>query len=471
MSDGDVRIDTASSTQWWVEWVEVLIRNVDQDNSDDALEFCENAMEAWRADLSPENKPPIGSPGALIVAEAMRAVVQSTADVGFDYVHTTDSRDRLTREVVQQSLRAALSEILDEGRSWLTEGAPPPADEIDRRIQTAKDHVERIQKAGQDQMDKDGADDADAAADPYGAVLGYVDPSVDAAITFTKLCSFSKEEDEKYRLAHERLRKMIDSELLRHISDECDRFCDILVETLRDISDRRIALSDQDAFDERRRRLRSALISFTSAIHSHKDQSIRAVRDQFGRKSAEEQKVLGLFDNLLTSSFAYRWLMKMRDALLHGDINAFKIHLSAQLDSEGEANVFMDRSYMLSFTKEARDKWLKRKELEDMTTDPSVLDMIKNVQPLISDLQDELDAVLYPHVASDAATIRELISRFGGRVGMYALQSGPGFTRRLRIPPCAFLAPRVLAFADSYEGTNPPNRRKGVESFIVRTTG
>jgi hypothetical protein len=32
-----------------------------------------------------------------------------------------------------------------------------------------------------------------------------------------------------------------------------------------------------------------------------------------------------------------------------------------------------------------------------------------------------------------------------------ALQTGPGFTRRLGVPPFHRLAPRVLVFADSYE--------------------
>jgi len=39
--------------------------------------------------------------------------------------------------------------------------------------------------------------------------------------------------------------------------------------------------------------------------------------------------------------------------------------------------VYMDREYMLQFTKQTRKKWLKRSELEAMTSDPSVLDMIK----------------------------------------------------------------------------------------------
>jgi hypothetical protein len=112
----------------------------------------------------------------------------------------------------------------------------------------------------------------------------------------------------------------------------------------------------------------------------------------------------------------------------------------------------MDRGYMLQFTREARNKpWLKRSELEQMTSDPSVLDMIKALQPEMGQLQEKLDAIPYPNVADDAATIRELIGRFEGRQGLHALQDGPGFTRRTGIPPLHRLAPRVVTFADKYK--------------------
>jgi hypothetical protein len=86
-----------------------------------------------------------------------------------------------------------------------------------------------------------------------------------------------------------------------------------------------------------------------------------------------------------------------------------------------------------------------------MTVDPSVLDMIQAIQPLMGRLQEKLDAILYPNVADDATVVKELIGRFNGRRGLYALQNGPGFTRRNLAPPLRRLAPRVLAFADTYQ--------------------
>ena len=53
---------------------------------------------------------------------------------------------------------------------------------------------------------------------------------------------------------------MLDSELLGHISDESDRFLDQLVLILEDLRDNKIGIFDWDAWDERRRKVRSALM-------------------------------------------------------------------------------------------------------------------------------------------------------------------------------------------------------------------
>lgn len=442
--------DEATQLVGWVALAESFLADLDRLPGDDPMSFCESATDAWQEQLPKGPRPSPNGPAALLIIDICVDLLQVASDAARDFVDTPDVRDRMTVETARERAREALTATVEEASGWLA-GKPPETPEIERRKSVATSRLEDMQAEAEAQMTKDDADDARAAADPFGAILGYNSSNVDAAIIFTKVCSFTEREDVRYREAHERLRKMVDSELLRHVSDESDRFLDVVMAVLTDIVERRLSLSDQDAFDERRRQIRSALISFSSAIHSHREQSIRAARDKFGRNSAELLRVKGLFDELLESSFEYGWLNKMRDALLHGDINAFKMRLQASLDRENKADVLMDREYMLQFTKEAREKWLKRKELEDLEADPSVFDMIKTVQPLLVELQDRVDAIQYPDVAADTEIIRELIGRFNGRRGLYALQSGPGFTRRLKVPPYNLLAPRVLMYAQGYE--------------------
>jgi hypothetical protein len=402
----------------WIGRLKAFTAALDDIEGNDATDFCDNACEAWQEAALPTVTSP--SPSALVIFEALTALAKAATTVWADWKDTPDVRDRYTRETAQQLVKDALEGVLSAYKPWLSDGLPP-SDQIQQRFREVAADVKEIMDAiAQMRADMD-AQDAEAEADPYGAILVHLDPSRSDAPIFEKVCSLTEEEDKRYRDAYERLRKMLDSELLGHISDESDRFLNQLVSILEDLRDNKIGIFDEDAFDERRRKVRSALISFTSALQSHEDQTIRAVRDTFGRRTPQEQAVLGLFNDLKANSFDYRWLLEMRDALLHGDINAFKYDFAARLHGENAVNVYMDRQYMFDFTKEARNKpWLKRGELQDRKSDPSVLNMIQTIQPLMGPLQEKLDQLLYPDAGEDAATVRELLARYPDKRGQRA---------------------------------------------------
>jgi hypothetical protein len=456
MEDDEVR-----RVQDWIELLEAFATSLDEIDGESATDLVNNALEAIQAVVMPHIIP-AQTPAMLLALEAVSAVTQATTDVIMDWADTPDVRDRYTRRTAQLHLKNALEEVLLAGRCWLAEDLPT-ADEVQQRIAAAAKRVQEAMELLAVRNAEHDAQDAEAEADPYGAILVHLDPSRSDAPIFEKVCSLTEDDNKRYRLAYERLRKMLDSELLEHVSDESDRFLGQLASIIEDLRDNKIGIFDEDALDERRRRVRSALISFTSALQCHEEQTIRAVRDTFGRRTPEEQAVLGLFNDLKANSFEYRWLLEMRDALLHGDINAFKYDFAARLRGENAVNVYMDLQYMYQFTKETRNKpWLKRSELQDRNSDPSVLDMIEVVQPLMGPLQEKLDRTLYPDAGEDAATVRELLDRYPDKQGQRALQNGPGFTRRNMCPPLSPLAPRVLAFAASFQGwgTMRPSTRR-----------
>jgi hypothetical protein len=408
----------------WIGRLEAFASLLDDTQGTKAIDFCENACDAWQQTVSSDPPPPT-SPAVLIVLETFRALAQVMLAVALDDANTPDVRDRMTRDLAQADLKDVLDGIRRDGERWLNEGMPSD-EEIKQRTAAVGASLRAAQDEGAKQMEKEAADEAEAAADPYGAVLGYRDPTHDVPIIFTKLCSFTADEDKRYCKAYERLRRMLDSELFQHISDESDRFCDVLMGIVRDLQASRIPVFDEDTWDERTRKVRSVLISFTAALQIHQEQTINAAKKTFGRNAPQAQAVKDLFDDLRKTSFDYGWLEALRDALQHGDINAFKYDVAASLHGEPAVNVYMDREFMLDFTKESRNKpGLKRRELQAMASDPSVLDIIKAIQPLMGRLQEKLDAILYPHLAEDAGVVKELIGRFEGKQGLYALQNGP----------------------------------------------
>jgi hypothetical protein len=437
------------NVQDWIGRLDEFVSSLDDIEGENATDFADNALEAWQHLTLPSVTG--ATVPALVIFEALNAIAKASTTVAMDWADTPDVRDRYTRDSAQQLVNDALDEVLSDCSRWLSEGLPAP-DEIQQRFTAVAAEIkESMDVLGRRTAEMD-AEDAEAAADRYGAILLHRDPSRSDAPIFEKVCSFTEEENKRYCDAYERLRRMIDSELLQHISDESDRLCDVLVGVLRELQSQRVSLTDQDAMDERRRRIRSALISFTAALQIHEYQTVRSARQALGLDRSQVEEVKALFAELKRTSFEYRWLEALRDALQHGDINAFKWSFNVSASADPEVTINMDRAFMLEFVKDNRNKpWLKRRELEESRSDPSVLDMIKAIQPLMAPLQEKLDKVIFPNVAEDAATVRELISRFQGRRGMYFLQTGPGFTRRQLVPSQSPLAPRVLHLADTYE--------------------
>lgn len=433
----------------WIGRLEAFTAALDDIEGDEATDFCDNACEAWQEAALPTVTSP--SPSALVIFEALTALAKAATTVWADWKDTPDVRDRYTRETAQQLVKDELDGVLSTYKPWLSDGLPP-SDQIQQRFREVAGDVKAAMDTIAQMRAEIDAEDAEAEADPYGAIFVHLDPSRSDAPIFEKVCSLTEEDDKRYRDAYERLRRMVDSELLEHISDESDRFCDQLMAVLTDLRDNRISLFDADAWDEHRRKVRSALISFTAALYIHREQTIRAAKKDFRRDSEQVQAVEKLFSDLRKASFDYGWLEELRGALQHGDINAFGWGFGASMHAEPTANVYMKRQFMLDFTAQsAQKKWLKRQELEDRESDPSVLDMIKAIQPLMGPLQEKLDRILYPNAGEDAATVRELLSRYPHPQGLHALQNGSGFTRRNMWPNMSPLAPRVLAFAANYQ--------------------
>jgi hypothetical protein len=445
--------DDAELLRLWIDRLAEFISTLDGIEGDDPLDFCENAMDAYQSGVSPDTAPPPESPAMLIIVETLRTLAQVMHSATGDYYATPDVRNRMTRATAQQLLRNALDGVRRNGERWLNE-VLPTSEQIKQRIKVSSASF----KAALDAMAEKGAEldaeDAAAAADPYGAILGYHDPNhSDVGIIFTKVCSFTEDENRRYSDAYTRLDKMLEGDLFLHVSDESDRLCDVLTAILLHLRSGELSVSDWDAMDERRYQMRSALISFTNALQIHEEQTIRRAVQTFGRFARETKSIRNLFSDLKKTSFDYRWLRLQGDVLQHVDINAFKYSFAARLHGEPDVTVDVDREDLLQFTKRSWTKpWLKRNELQAMDSDPSVLTMIQNIQPLMCQLQPKIAKILNPNVAHDVEVVNELIGRFDGREGrMYAMQTGPGFTQRLRMPPFRPLASRVLAFAHEYE--------------------
>lgn len=427
-------------------WLERFIDNLEQVQGETALDFVEATIDAWGNAVTDE-QPQAHTAASLLMSEAGREMMQVAVDAALDH--------QITRADSEASLAKALRDVRQRGVLWASV-ALPNSSEIAERVEAIKASFRMAQRALEARKAEDDAADAEAVANPYGAILGYQDANVDAAIIFTPIRSFSKLELDRYADAYERLKRIVDAPLLRYVSDMAEALTSVLDETLSAIKQKRLSLANVDAADRTWLRIRNSVIAFTSALHSHQTQTYWQAQEQYGKDSDEYRKLESLFHDIYDNSDGYMWLYELRHVLLHVTVDAVTFKLTARLDGEPTLELNMSR-YWMSRSSGVMEKKYKRERFEALTEDPSVLDMMGDVQRRFVVLQREIHRILFPNVAKDAETVRELIGMFNGRRGIYALQLGPGFTRRLKIPPYMQLAPRVLSFAHSYEPVDEPD--------------
>jgi hypothetical protein len=402
-----------------------------------AVDFCESALDQLMQQV--KLSPPLrGTAANVVVMDVMNVAVGLCAQSGVDeFLSAGDAR---------LALIAAIGRAIGETEDWIASGLPNDA-EIARRLESAATGMERSQKKLESTITARQAEDE--AASKYGAVLGYTDPTVDAKVIYTQVCEFSSDEHERYSTAYKRLTKKLNRDLLRYVQDSVGMFLDFREQALAALVDGSFPMHDPDLSDDFAHRIRSAALTASNAFHIHQMQTYWAAQHEFGKSSPEFAKLTELFHGLYSGCHGYRWLLELRHTMLHISMEAVSLRIAVEVNHDPTVAVAMDRAWIKE-SSGVMDKAYKRTELLAMTSDPSVVAMIDEAMPALTEVQDEIDKALFPYLADDAATVRELIARFQGRRGTYALQLGPGFTPRQRIPPMRQLSPRVLGYAEGY---------------------
>ncbi|KDF01392.1 hypothetical protein Y900_021245 [Mycolicibacterium aromaticivorans JS19b1 = JCM 16368] len=403
----------------WTDRLDAFCAALDAIDADDPFDYCADAWEIWQG-AAAADPPPHDDPAILVVLGTLQSLAHAMTSATLDYYRTADVRDRMTAAAMHTSIKHCLGTLRRECGRWLQEGGPP-ADEINARTIST---VASLQASG-------------------------ARPTVDTGITFDKVCALTNAENKRYREAYGRLRTMVNRESLQHIVITSDILTDVVSGVVLDLQTTHGSTFDERINDERRRKIGSALAAVIAAVHSHRQRSIASASKTFGHNSPQSQAVDALFHDLAESSFDYRWLSELNEWMQHDESNALRYQFTARRHDEPHVDVHLDRHRMAARANQPGTRWPAPGELAALGRDPSVLDMVKGIQPKLTALQGQIDNILYPTVAEDVAAVKELIGRFGGEKGMDAVKSAPGATHEPWTPP--HLSPRVLSFVRNFD--------------------
>lgn len=203
-------------------------------------------------------------------------------------------------------------------------------------------------------------------------------------------------------------------------------------------------------------RLRYAVLAFCSSIYSHQEQSLVLVKRKFGHTSVQAEAINQVFHDIYDGCFAYRYLMKLRHAMIHLTAEAASVHMSSRLVEgrpSGTADAWLDRTVLLDPGN--RLSAALRRELRGLPGDPSILQMIGELMPEMNDLNSKVVRIIHPELNKFKSTIVELESRFGGRLGARAFGSIDTRSEFRSLSERNFsyqvIAPNILVFAHTID--------------------
>lgn len=292
-----------------------------------------------------------------------------------------------------------------------------------------------------------------AEASDYGAVL--IDWDSEDFPVFRPLDRFTEAEHHRYLAAHNLIEDYLSKSMIVFVREESLRLLNYLTEIGTAMQrDRRVSTTDANGLSIRDA-VAAHVLGVVNAYFVYREQrreQAKRLGDERGDDTVDRVKVH--LDGLYDSCPAYRWLVESRNALVHLDLTGTVIlGLGIGRSLEPEIDLRLAREVILQ-TRNMNQKNMAtyRAELESLPDDPAVLELLKDVLPVINETDKKIRDAMYPEaVLRDATeTVRELVSRFQGRRGTYCLQTGPGFTMEHRIPKHTRLSVEVLSYANSY---------------------
>lgn len=201
--------------------------------------------------------------------------------------------------------------------------------------------------------------------------------------------------------------------------------------------------------DTRAIRLRGAVLGAVSMLCYHQERTLQEACDN--RNSEQHLQVKAIFSALYDDYFGYRFLVRLRNVMVHDTIEAVSLSSDAYRNNgQPFAMVNLDFCREVCLKSPKINATLKA-ELASKPGDPSVMQMMMEIHRPLLKANRQLLAILHPDLTDACNSLVEFDDLFEGKEGTRGLihQLSP----ELRAPFTSGFRPisdQVLAFARSY---------------------
>jgi hypothetical protein len=272
-----------------------------------------------------------------------------------------------------------------------------------------------------------------------GAILIKEDPTGETAVRFEWVADLSEQDYERFSKALNALADIHGSNMFAFVLQAGLALAREVGEAYKAIYDNRISNVQTDDMEEWCIRLRTAVLGMCSSIHHHQEQSYIEVRRMFPDPpepdaiSPEHEAMKTAFATLYDNCFGYRFLYKLRNAMIHYTMFACGVGTESHRYEGQNIHWFeltLDRSILLE-QRSFLNATLRR-ELEDLSEDPDIMVLMREAFEELLKTNKRVVEILHPDIGEICATIVEFDNLFGNQDGVRCISGNR--SRELRRP-------------------------------------
>jgi len=263
--------------------------------------------------------------------------------------------------------------------------------------------------------------------DRPGAILIADDPTGETAVRFVWVADLSHAEYARFSTALDALADIRGGNMFSYLRHAGMAMMREVGEAYKAAYENRISHVQTDDIEEWCARLRTAILGLCSSIHHHQEQSYIEVRRRFPASEDEEVSpehlaMIEAFASLYDNCFGYRFLYKLRNAMVH--YSMFAAGVGAESHRHEEQNIrWFELTLNRSILLEQRSflNATLRRELEELPEDPDIVVMMKDAFEGLIRTNRRIVEILHPNIGGICTTVVEFDNLFGDQDGVRAI--------------------------------------------------
>ncbi|MCZ4079578.1 hypothetical protein O1W68_16640 [Rhodococcus sp. H36-A4] len=238
-------------------------------------------------------------------------------------------------------------------------------------------------------------------------------------LQWSVIAEFTKADYERYNDAYQTLNNLLNVNVFTYMRYTMFNLENAIQSDIDEMLSGRFAFGTQEEIVRVGIRMRSASLSFCSALHYHQEHTYKEVIGKHGDGSKQHKKIQRIFNRLFEKSPEYRLLYHTRNTMIHYTMDTITIDAGAAINRDKKKTAYsnpeVDISAIVDLNTEISDKY--REELRAGPQRYSIQGLARTAFPLVDEANDRILRIMHTDLDIACKEVIEFDKLFDGKIG------------------------------------------------------